>query len=230
MSYSSSYLTNVQARADSSMAAVFYYANWDTDDLSVANYITSASAVGIQQYDLIYAIHPVNGGQKWYAVRDVVSDVPVIDLLGTARDIAYVDLAVLAADISDLAKWYSTAFIVPPSVTSGVARSLNSPFTVSTSRLSHVTYTARLEVTNPLILGNSQAELYLETSPNGSTWTTVSNALSRSAVGGVVAFAITDRKELVVSGFVPANYQVRLRSATSGTASVAYVLGQETLL
>lgn len=118
-----------------------------------------------------------------------------------------------------------------PSISSAVARSLNTTFTVSTTRQAWVNYTVSLSVTNPLLAGNSTAELYLEYSTNGgTTWVAASNGLSLSSVALAVTVALTNRNEQSVSGFLPANALVRLRSVTAGTATVTYVRGQEVLV
>lgn len=108
-------------------------------------------------------------------------------------------------------------------------RSLNSNFTINTTKQATVAYTVSLSVTNPLVVGSSVAAVYLEYSTNGgSSWISVSDGLINSAVGVTVTVAITSTQSQIVSGTIPANALVRLRSTTSGTASVVYVRGQET--
>lgn len=108
-------------------------------------------------------------------------------------------------------------------------RTLNSNFTISTIKQANVNYSISLQVTNPLLIGTSTAAAYLEYSINsGSTWVSVSDALISSGVGVAVAVAITNTQTQILTGTIPANALVRIRTTTSGTASVVYVRGQET--
>lgn len=108
-------------------------------------------------------------------------------------------------------------------------RALNSNFTVSTTKQAQVAYSISLSVTNPLLVGTSSAAAYLEYSINaGSTWVPVSDALISSGVGVAVAVAITNTQTQILSGTIPSNALVRIRTTTSGTASLVYVRGQET--
>jgi hypothetical protein len=115
-----------------------------------------------------------------------------------------------------------------PTITNSVSRSLNSNFTVSSSKNAYVTYTVACSATNPLLAGSSTANVYLEYSTNGgSSWVSVSQQSITSSVALAVSVALTQSQTNVVSGYIPANALVRLRSTTSGTASVTYITGQE---
>lgn len=116
-----------------------------------------------------------------------------------------------------------------PTINSTVARTLNSNFTISSSKQATVTYSVSLSATNPLLVGTSSAAAYLEYSINGgSSWVSVSDALISSSVGITVTVAITSTQTQIVSGSIPANALARIRTTTTGTASVVYVRGQET--
>jgi len=116
---------------------------------------------------------------------------------------------------------------IPTAVAS--TRTLNSNFTISTTKQSLVNYSISLSVTNPLLVGSSTAAAYLEYSVNaGSTWIPVSDGLVSSSVGVTVTVAITNTQTQILSGTIPANALVRIRTTTTGTASVVYVRGQET--
>lgn len=111
-----------------------------------------------------------------------------------------------------------------------VARTLNSNFTISTTRDANVNYSVNLSVTNPLLLGSSTASAFLEYSTNGgTTWITVSEVSNASSVALTVTIAITLPNTFALSGNIPANALVRLRTTTTGTASASYVRGQEVL-
>lgn len=120
-----------------------------------------------------------------------------------------------------------------PSVSSkvfnnNVARTLNSNYTISSTRDASVSYSISLSVTNPLLAGASTASVFLEYSTDsGVTWITVSQAVNSSSVALAVTIALTQPSTFNLSGFVPANSLVRLRSTIAGTATVTYTRGQE---
>lgn len=126
--------------------------------------------------------------------------------------------------------------VVIPNVASktfnnNVSRSLNSSYTISTTRDAQVTYSVNLSCTNPLLAGSSSANAFLEYSTDGgSNWTTVSNVTNGSQVTLTVTIQIVQPNTFVLSGMIPANALVRIRSTTSGTAAVSYSRGQEILL
>ena len=122
---------------------------------------------------------------------------------------------------------FTIAYVEPTA--SSATRTLNSNFTISSTKQAIVNYSVSLSATNPLIAGTSSAAAYLEYSTNaGSSWIPVSDGLVSSGVGVAVAVAITNTQTQILSGVIPANALVRIRTATSGTASVVYVRGQET--
>jgi len=113
----------------------------------------------------------------------------------------------------------------------GVAsRTLNSNFTVSSTKQAFVCYSVTCTVTNPLLVGTSTANAFLEYSTNGgSSWVTVAQQSNSSGVGVTVTVQLTNAQTGVLSGYIPANALVRLRSTTTGTGTVTYVTGQETI-
>lgn len=114
------------------------------------------------------------------------------------------------------------------SFNNNVSRTLNSNFTISATRDASVNYSLNLSVTNPLLSGASTASAFLEYSTDaGSNWTTVSQVVNSSSVALTVTVAITLPNTLILSGNIPANALVRIRTTTSGTASVAYTRGSE---
>lgn len=232
MSYNSSYLTNVHARTASDTAAVFYYANWDTDDLTTTSYVTSASAVGLQQYDLIYAIHPVNGGQKWYVVKEVVGNVPDIDLLGSARDIAYVDLATLGTDISSIAKWYSqtaAAAVALAPVESTPSRTLNSAFQPSATKPTLCVYTVRCSTTLTAI-GTSTAQVDLLSDVNTSPTTVRASGRNTQVIGVGITINQQTGTDVTLTYLVPAGHYVKLASTLAGGGTATLISQTEIAL
>jgi len=117
---------------------------------------------------------------------------------------------------------------VEPTINTPVVRTLNSNFTISSTKQSIVSYTLTVIVTNPLLAGSSTANVFLEYSTNGgTTWLLPSQNGNLSSVALAVAVAITSGQTTTVNGIIPANALVRLRTLTTGTASVTYVTGTE---
>lgn len=120
-----------------------------------------------------------------------------------------------------------TISYVEPTINSNVSHTLNSNFTVSTKQ-SILIYTVTCSATNPLLVGTSSATAFLEYSVNsGTTWLPASNAGNSNGVGVAVAVALTNGQTGTLVGGVPASALVRIRTVTTGTASVTYVTGQE---
>jgi len=120
-----------------------------------------------------------------------------------------------------------TISYIEPTVNIITSKTLNSNYTISTKQ-ALVSYSLTCAVTNPLLAGSSTADAYLEYSTNaGSTWSLPSRNGNSSAVGLAVAIAITNGQTVTVVGAIPANALVRIRTVTTGTASVTYVTGTE---
>jgi len=124
---------------------------------------------------------------------------------------------------------FLTSASIPAKVfNTNVSRSLNTNYTVSSTRSSNVRYSINLSVTNPLLAGASTASAFLEYSTDGgTTWKTESQVVNSSSVGVVVAIAITQPNTFELSGNIPANALCRIRTTTTGTASATYVSGSE---
>lgn len=121
-----------------------------------------------------------------------------------------------------------TIAFVEPSINPITSKTFNSNFTVSATKQATVSYSVTCSVTNPLLAGSSTANVYLEYSTNGgSTWSLPSQNGNASTVGVAVAIAITNGQTGTVTGVIPANALVRLRTATTGTATVTFVTGTE---
>lgn len=107
-------------------------------------------------------------------------------------------------------------------------RSLNNNFIISSTRQAEAKYSVSLSVTNPLLIGSSTASAFLEYSINGgSSWVIVAEATNTSSVGITVTVAITNVATQQLNGTIPANALVRVRSTTSGTASVTITTRQQ---
>lgn len=105
----------------------------------------------------------------------------------------------------------------------GVSRSLNSNYTISSTRDASVSYSINASWTlNALLSGTGSAFLEYSTS-SGSTWNTVSQV---SKTLNLLTIAGAD--DMNLTGDVPANALVRIRT-TATNMTVTYALGQEVL-
>lgn len=116
---------------------------------------------------------------------------------------------------------------------SSASRSLNSGFQVSTTRDSLVNYSVDVS-TSATLIGGQTGTVFLEIASD-SGFTTNLQELARfvngNAVSLAIAITITQNVTGTLSGYVPANYYCRLRTAnTVGSPSFAFRSGQEILL
>lgn len=115
---------------------------------------------------------------------------------------------------------------IEPTINIITSKTLNSNYTISATKQAFVSYSLTCSVTNPLLAGSSTATVFLEYSINGgSTWLLPSQNGNLSSVALAVAVAITNGQTVTVAGSIPGNALVRLRTATTGTASVTYITG-----
>lgn len=129
-----------------------------------------------------------------------------------------------------------TISLAAPSITANPARATTTntannttgSFTVS-SKPAFVSYYLSCQVTNPLLVGTSAATVFLEYSTNGgSSWISYQQNGASSGVGVTVTIQLTTGQTGYIGATIPAGANVRIRQATSGTASVTYIGGQET--
>lgn len=107
-----------------------------------------------------------------------------------------------------------------------MSRTLNSSYQVSEQRSGIVVYNVLVTNTATLILGNT-GQVILETSPNNSTWTTISTG--QSGVGSGLVFSGNGTQ--TIFGFVPRGYWVRLRTNNvTGTPTYGSPAGMEILI
>lgn len=115
----------------------------------------------------------------------------------------------------------------PSRTPSNTARSFNSAFQVSTTRDGTVQYTVTISASLTIGVGQT-GTVFLETSPNNSTWTLQDQFTNGNTGTLAVGFALTQTVTQTIRAYVPAGYYVRLR--TTGTATITYVTSQELLL
>jgi len=121
----------------------------------------------------------------------------------------------------------SNVISLTANTTNTVTRPITSTsFTISATQDQIVNYNVFAQITSALV-GNNTAYLYLETSPNNSTWTTI--AQSGIGVSGLVS---TMGNTQTLTGTVLKGYWVRIRQvatgANSGSAVFTYQSGNET--
>lgn len=120
-----------------------------------------------------------------------------------------------------------TIAVVQPTITFPT-RTLNSSYTVSSTKPAICIYTITASVTNPLLSGTSSATATLKYSTDGgSTWKTASSLSNSSAVSLSVTVQITNGQNGTIVGIVPANALTEIFTTTSGTGSLTYVSGEE---
>jgi hypothetical protein len=127
-------------------------------------------------------------------------------------------------DLSANRSW--TVSPTAPTISNGVSRSFNSTFTPSATKVSQVNYTVQVASSLSLAVGQT-GTVFLETSPDGTTWTEVTRFSNGNTGTLAIGLALTQTVSAQLSALVPANYQVRLR--TTGTATITYITGQEIL-
>lgn len=126
-------------------------------------------------------------------------------------------------------KTWQTLPTSPSYSTSTVSRSLNTAFVPSATRPAFVNYTVDIVATITLT-GGQTGTVFLETSPDNSTWTTILSGTSGNTGALTIGLSLTSTGTVTLSGFVPANYYARIRTAnTTGTPSFSYRSGLETL-
>lgn len=96
---------------------------------------------------------------------------------------------------------------------------------ISTTKNTRVSYTVTHTIALTLLLSSGSSMVFLEISPNNSTWTSISQAGFSDAVAVAVALNKTSTNN--VQGEVPSGWYVRLRAVTSGAGSAAFTVGQE---
>lgn len=113
-----------------------------------------------------------------------------------------------------------------PNYSNTPARTLNATGSIlSTTKPTWVSYSITHTVALTLVTLNGASNVYLEISPNNTTWTTISQAGFSDGVA--VAVAITKSQTNNIQGYIPANYYYRIRSVVTGGGSATFANGQE---
>ena len=113
-----------------------------------------------------------------------------------------------------------------PTYSNTPARTLNAAGAIlSSNKPTWVSYSITHTVALTLVTLNGASNVYLEISPNNTTWTTISQAGFSDGVA--VAVAITKSQTNNIQGYIPANYYYRIRSVVTGGGSATFANGQE---
>lgn len=115
-----------------------------------------------------------------------------------------------------------TITLADPVFNTGVIRSLNTNYTISSTKKARVYYTIRIAYNITVLLG-STGSVDLQYSTNGgSTWITLSTVSNSLNLG----LALTGYNDFPISGEIPANALVRLNSTVTN-ATNTYQKGEE---
>lgn len=109
-------------------------------------------------------------------------------------------------------------------------RVLGTAFQPNATKAVLCSYSARTQVTNPLLAGNSQAAVILYSDAVNPPTTERCRVEAVSSVGVAVAIALTTANTAPLTYICPPGHYVRLVSATSGTASTSLISQTEEAL
>lgn len=134
----------------------------------------------------------------------------------------------LPADTNSLSSRIDAISDPVSNISSGTSRTIDGGgFQVSTTSVTQVKYSISIAATLS-ITGGQTGTVFLETSPNNSTWTEVDRISNGNTGILTVGLNITQTISGNVCAWVPAGYYVRLRSTSTGTPTITYLSGQET--
>lgn len=102
-------------------------------------------------------------------------------------------------------------------------RVIGTAFQPSATKAVAVSYSARTQVTNPLLAGSSTAMVTLLSDASNPPTTERCRVAAESSVALAVAIAITTSNTAPLSYIVPPSHYVRLVSSTTGTASTSII-------
>jgi len=115
-----------------------------------------------------------------------------------------------------------------PTFNPAPARSLNTNYTISTTKNARVSYTVALTTTLSLLNLNSAARVYLEYSLDaGTTWISINSAGTSRALSVAITIGLNETTYWNLVGEIPANALVRLRSVLSGSGTSTFDSGIE---
>lgn len=116
-----------------------------------------------------------------------------------------------------------------PGLQNSQTRTINGTgYQVSITQPSLVSYCIQIASTLSLS-GGQTGTVFLEISPDNITYTEVGRFVNGNTGTLTIGLNTTDTKSSQLSAYVPKSYYVRLRQTSSGTPTITYISGQETL-
>jgi hypothetical protein len=109
------------------------------------------------------------------------------------------------------------------------SRALNTTFQPLANRATHGTYSIAIATTLSLANLNSAGSIFLEISPDGTTWTTIQSAGTAQTLTVSLSLGLNTTTTYNVTGWIPLNWYCRLRTVTSGGATATLANGQEVM-
>lgn len=109
-------------------------------------------------------------------------------------------------------------------------RALGTAFQPNATKATLVSYSARTQVTNPLLVGTSTATVTLLSDANNPPTTERCRVTAESAVGVTVTLALTTSNTAPLTYIVPAGHYVRLVSTVTGTGQTSLISQTEEAL
>lgn len=110
------------------------------------------------------------------------------------------------------------------------ARVIGTAFQPNASKAVKCSYTVRTQVTNPLLVGTSRAEVKLLSDASNPPMTERARVAAESGVGITVTIALTTANEASLDYIVPPGHYVRLVSTVTGTGATSIVAQTEETL
>lgn len=109
-------------------------------------------------------------------------------------------------------------------------RAIGTAFQPHATKNTLVSYSVRTQATNPLLAGNSRAQVRLLSDASNPPTTERCRVAADSAVGLAVAIQITTGNEATLQYLVPAGHYVLLSQTTTGTGAASIVAQVEEVL
>lgn len=128
-------------------------------------------------------------------------------------------------DIKTVDPWFARFAYVPAQAGNIMGRTIGTSYQPSLQRMAIVAYNVTITNAATVLLGNS-GQVILETSPDNSTWTTISTGASSMGSG----ILVTSISTVTVLAFVPRGYYARIRTVNvTGTPTYSAPAGIEVL-
>lgn len=181
--------------------------------------------IGLYQYNELI-------GYQWIST-DVISycdnNLMALFNINVVDDVQTNNITTAQSNISSLQSSVTTlqGQVIAPTYNNAPTVSLNTSNQLSTTNKTRVSYTVSITTALSLLNLNAAGQAFLEISPNGTTWTTINSAGISRTLGVAISVGLNETAYYNIQGEVPTGWYRRIRTTTSGGASVAFVSGQE---